>query len=87
MAEKIERMPVDENSCGAASEAGGLLLRHWPEMDAKARATTGTGRLLRHLLWLVFRKMWLAWSFIIRQIAIRAIGAAIPERKNLPSSG
>jgi len=73
--------PFDEERLRAAiGPRADYYLRRWREMDAAGKSLSWNwAACFANMFWLAYRKMWLALvGFIIANIAVGAIGAAIP---------
>src|SRR4051794_5262187 len=70
----------EERLRAAIGPRADYYLRHWREVDAKRKSYDWNwAACFANLYWLVYRKMWLALVlFILANIAVSAIGAAIP---------
>lgn len=76
-----EDAPASEERLRAAiGPRADYYLRHWREMDARAKTYDWNwAACFANLYWLIFRKMWLALVlFILANVAVSALGAAIP---------
>lgn len=70
----------EERLRAAIGPRADYYLRHWREVDAKSKSYDWNwAACFANLYWFVFRKMWLGLVlFILANIAISALGAAIP---------
>ena len=76
-----EDAPANEARLRAAiGPRADYYLRHWREMDARSKTYDWNwAACFANFYWLIFRKMWLGLVlFILANIAISALGAAIP---------
>jgi len=73
--------PFDEERLRAAiGPRADYYLRRWRQMDAAGKSVSWNwAACFANMFWLAYRKMWLALAgFILANIAVSAIGAAIP---------
>ena len=73
-------LPDEARLRAAIGPRADYYLRHWAKMDAKGTSYDWNwAACFANLYWLVYRKMWLALVlFILANVAVSAVGAAIP---------